>query len=60
MLILERTEEVPSAAQDQVRNVQQSGRDDEEAKEKVEGREQEWTRYGQRAEEHADPRGGKV
>lgn len=56
----ERAEEVPAAAQDQVRNVQQGGSDDEEAEEKVEGREQEWPRHGQRAEEHADPRGGEV
>lgn len=60
ILSSERAEEVSAAAQDQVRNLQQSGGHDEEAEKEVEGREQEWTGHGQRAEEYADPRGREV
>lgn len=56
----ERAEEISAAAQDQVRNLQQSGGHDEETEKEVEGREQEWTGHGQRAEEYADSRGREV
>lgn len=55
----ERAEKVSSATQDQIRDLQQGGRYHEEAKKKVQSGEQERPRYGQGAEEHADPRGGE-
>lgn len=56
----ERAEEVPAAAQDAQRDLQQGSRDNEEAAQEVARRQQKRPRHGQRAQEHADPRGGKV
>lgn len=59
-LSAERAKKVFAAAQDAKRDLQQGRGDYEEAEEEVARCQQERTRHGQGAQEHADPRGGEV